>query len=210
MKKLLLMGVIAAAAVTSASAQVSFGPRVGVNFANQTKEFDDEKDPKSKTGLLLGVAANFAMNDLISIQPELLYSQQGAKAAEGSGTFHANYINLPILVKATFGDGDTKFFANVGPQVGYWMGGKFKSDAGEEDIKFEDDEDGNGYNRLDVGLLAGIGVGRQVGSGMMTVDLRYGLGLSNINKYKEDLPSDMNKQSNRVLSLSLSYMFGGE
>jgi len=54
-----------------------------------------------------------------SLQPELLYSQQGFRLAHSAtdyeARFRSDYIKLPLLLNFTHGG----FFAAVGPQVGY-------------------------------------------------------------------------------------------
>ena len=212
MKKMLLMAVIAGAAITTADAQVSFGPRVGVNFAN----YSNVDDSKSKTGFLVGAVANFGMNDLLSIQPEVLYSQGGFKMEDDGDkyTLATNYLQVPVLLKAGFGDGNLKFHANVGPYVGYWLSGKekmeFDGESESESYEFDDDDaDGSKDNRLDVGILAGVGLGIPTGAGTFNIDLRYGLGMSDMTSWKDDRPDGVDKVSNRVLSLSVAYMFGG-
>jgi hypothetical protein len=50
-----------------------------------------------------------------SIQPELLYSQQGYEIKDANGTFtKLDYINLPILLKPIL----LKFLLEAGPQIG--------------------------------------------------------------------------------------------
>ncbi|WP_035567708.1 outer membrane beta-barrel protein [Hymenobacter sp. IS2118] len=151
MKHLLHKGSTAAAALllaaTAAQAQVSFGPRVGLNATTLNYDFKDDDEPDSKTalGAQVGLSLNAQFGKL-SVQPSLLFTMKGDKA-EDSGretfggsdpvtivydvkqTIRLNYIELPVnLVYSTNGaEGGFQVFA--GPYVALGLGGKVKSES---------------------------------------------------------------------------------
>ena len=94
---------------------------------------------------------------------------------------------MPILAKLKFGNQEsTHLFVNIGPTLGYALSVKLvfetefngESTTETEDLEFEE---GDGFERLEVGAALGAGVGIPVGPGNLFFEARYGLGLSNLN-----------------------------
>jgi hypothetical protein len=210
-------------------AQVTIIPKVGASFGNyayNSSEVEDE-DEKSKynSGLTLGAGFNFAAGEMFSIQPELLYIQKGQKYSEDGDYYKTrfNFIEIPVLVKVSFGSETVKGYVNAGPSLGYALNGKnsFKFSemgltvSGSERIKFaEEPADGGDdettyynpefVNRVDLALQFGGGVGFQAGPGMLLLDARYGLGMSKFYKAQEDIDFKGDGKS-RTLALTLGY-----
>ncbi|WP_333819535.1 porin family protein [Ohtaekwangia sp.] len=186
MKKLLL--VVALIVAVGASYAQSIIPKAGLSLSNI--HGSDASGTDSKAGLTLGAGFNLPLGKgAFSIQPELNYIQKGFKASEDGGTakLNLNYLELPVLVKASFGD-VTKFYVNAGPSVAYGLGGKVSYEEGNmkysSKVKFGDgDDDGIVYfsNQIDFGVQFGGGV---LIAGKVMVDVRYGLGLT---KFTDDV-----------------------
>lgn len=213
MKKIftLCLTVFLLGAVTETYAQ-TFGIKAGVNLANQTAKDDDDSyddDYKSKIGFNVGVTLDIPISDVVSFETGLIASSKGSKV-EGTG-FEAKtnllYVDIPLTAKFSFEiNRDSKFYIAAGPYVGIGLSGKSTSkvdglDEQEEDIKWGSDEAEDDLKRLDYGAQINIGAefsGFQIGAG-------YGLGLANI------APSDANgfKATNRVISVTVGYRFGG-
>src|SRR6186713_85007 len=121
MKKIALV-LVAGLSLASAKAQIQFGVKAGANFANVTK-VDGSKTLVSING---GVLANIPLAGALSLQPEVVYSGQGAKGDGGKTTL--NYINVPVLVKYSLPVG---VFFQTGPQIGFLTSAKDKADGGE-------------------------------------------------------------------------------
>lgn len=227
--KVALLAIVAMGVTFTSFAQgITFGPRVGVNLASQKAVGGDDKKAredfnetvKYNTGLQAGAVINFAVNDLLSFQPELLFAQKGFKVSESERgeSFELNrkasYLEVPVLAKFTFGSETLKGFTTMGPYAGYWMGGKETAIINSlemsekfemsEKIDFDEDE----YNRLDVGGSFGIGLSYPLGAGALNLDVRYNFGLSDVNKYDGGGRDGDPKFSNRVFGISLAYMFG--
>ena len=175
---------------------MKFGANVGVNFATITG--DDTSDVKSKTSFHLGAVAEISISDKFSVQPELLYSAQGAKEDGGDGELKLDYINIPVMAKFYVAEG---FSLEAGPQVGFLMSAK--SEGGGESVDMKDFTSG-----IDFGLNFGLGYKMESG---LNFGARYNLGLSNF----WDLPSDIDpefgisdfKNKNSVIQLSVGYFF---
>ncbi|MBC5772923.1 PorT family protein [Pontibacter sp. KCTC 32443] len=194
---------------TSMAQSISVGPRVGATFAKISIAGDDSdefnEEIKSNAGVQIGAVANVMINDMFSIQPELLLVQKGFKVGE-DGDFmkvKTNYLELPVLAKVNFGTEELHGFVTAGPTAGYLMNGKMKmefdGEEEEEDLEFEDED-----NRLELGASFGVGLGYKVGAGTLNLDVRYGLGISSL--YETE--GDEEKTRNRVFGVSVAYLFG--
>ena len=83
MKKILLVAVMFLATSAAVNAQfVQIGVKAGANFANQTggSDFDGiSVDKEGITSYHAGLVAELKLLEKFSIQPELLYTTQGAE-----------------------------------------------------------------------------------------------------------------------------------
>lgn len=192
MKKSFLIIAIIVFGLTNLNAQeVKFGAKAGLNLASIT---GDETDGiESRTAFHVGAVAEISVSDKFSVQPELLYSAQGAKDSFEGIDFDAkiDYLNLPIMAKYYVAEG---FSLELGPQVGFLLSAK--AEGGGESIDFKDETKG-----IDFG--ANFGVGYKLESGL-NFGARYNLGLSNINDGED---SDDFKNQNSVIQLSVGYFF---
>ena len=194
MKKLILLVAIALFTFNVNAQGVDFGVKAGVNFA--TIGGDETDDLGSRTSFHFGVTAGIAVSDNFSVQPELVYSAQGASIDYGGGEegdLKLDYLNLPIMAQFQVADG---FSIEVGPQFGFLLSAKADDGDDEQDIK-------DFVKGLD--LAAGIGVNYAMASGL-NFGARYNLGLSNIN---DGEGSDDFKNQNNVIQVSVGYRFGG-
>lgn len=188
-------------AKTSKTAQ--FGMKGGLNLAN----LKSDSDTNIKAGVHAGFFVEIKLDDKFSIQPELLFSMQGAKSEypfELDGTVYdveetvkLAYLNVPVMAKfyAT-----REFSILAGPQAGFLVGAKDKVKVtyqGESNTQTVDAKDY--VQSVDFGLNFGIGYDF---SDKVGVEARYNLGLSNIFKVEED-----GEGNNRVIQFSLSYKF---
>ena len=167
----------------------------------------------SKYGFVIGLAAAIPLSgDRFYLQPELLFHQKGYSsdfyyASEASSYIMTlNYLDVPVLAKATFG----KFFLSAGPYFAWGLGGKYKGTntyAGityenEGKVKFGERPDGysgsNDYvNAFDFGFAGGAGVKIRA----VAIELRFGLGLLDL-RDKDYLDSPMR---NRSLQLTAEF-----
>ena len=189
MKKLMLLAAVAVFGLSNVNAQeVKFGVKAGVNFASLTGDDADGLD--GKTGFHVGGVAVIGISEKFAVQPELVYSSQGAKDTEEGVDvdYNLDYINLPVLAKFTVAEG---FSIEAGPQVGFLMSAKVKAEGESFDIK--DDLKG-----IDFG--GAIGLGYKMDSGL-NFAARYNLGLGNIADF------DGGDLKNNVIQLSVGYNF---
>ncbi len=69
--------------------------------------------------------ASIPLFSTCSLQPEVLYSGQGAKFSDSlvTGKLNYGYLNVPVLFKYQHASG---LFAETGPQVGFLLSAKEK------------------------------------------------------------------------------------
>ncbi|HMR93191.1 MAG TPA: porin family protein [Chitinophagaceae bacterium] len=179
------------------NAQAKFGAKAGVNFYKfGGEDGGDLPSQKMKPGFYLGGFAQLPLADAITIQPELLFSNQGTlqKASGGKVTWNLNYINIPVMVQYNTLSG---FYAETGPEVGLLMSAKQK-------MKMDGESDTNDIKEYlkGVNFSWGLGIGYRLESGL-GIGARYNLGLSNI------LDSD-GKFTNSGFTAGVSFLLGSK
>jgi hypothetical protein len=190
---------------------ITLRPVGGLNFSKLTN-YEGTMDEKSQTGIVAGLAANIGIS-MLSVQPELLYSQKGYKYQQKNGFTEEgihDYIELPVLLRVAFGPPVFKFFVNAGPYAAYWLSGKEKTHGGGA-VKTEDKVDFKEVtipflnikykpNRIDYGVTFGGGISGNFGLVSISAEARYGLGLADIHHY-DPKPTNHKAQNRRVFSI---------
>jgi opacity protein-like surface antigen len=185
MKKIFLATVLFLATSASIQAQlVKFGVKAGVNFANQTGDAFDapEIDKEGITSYHAGVVAEIKLLDRFAIQPELLYSTQGATYKNAGEEFknELGYLSIPVMAKFYLTD---SFSLEVGPQASFLLSEK-------DNVNFEDAE------TFEFGVNAGLGYKLTEN---FFVQGRYGLGLTDASKNAD--------VKNSTVQLSVGFLF---
>ncbi len=161
MKKIILtIAVVMAATFANAqdkkesvtTKEIVFGVKGG--YANTNFGGDAETDAASN--FYIGGLVDFHITEKFHVQPELLYSMEGADNDETN----LDFIRIPVMAKFFVAEG---FNLQVGPQLAFVAGGGAIKDS---------------LKSMDFGL--GFGAGYEMSSGLM-FDARYNLGLSDLN-----------------------------
>lgn len=175
----------------TASREISFGVKAGVNFASITGEIagEDVDDFDGRTGLHVGGVVNIPVSDVFAVQPEVVYSQQGFTdefmGYDIKGIF--NFINIPVLADFTVAEG---FSLQAGPQIGFTM---------TKDIEIEDETE-EADDVESVIFDGAVGAQYRLPIGLF-FQARYTFGLSNVSSLSED------DVKNSVFSLSTGWFF---
>jgi hypothetical protein len=223
MKKNVFLAVLALLAF-KATAQLTFTPRIGLNFANAAYSSDEGVTPvtKIRTGFLVSANLDYSINKMWSIGAGLAYSQKGQRfelttpafppfipaQTLKSNTLH-NYLEIPIMANAHFGNEDGVMFnVGAGPYIGLALGGTNKTESDGQSTT-EDAKVGNGEDDDLAPLDFGINIGAGLTYKRINFGVQYGLGLSSI------IPSGAGNEieaRNRVIGISLGYRipFGGK
>lgn len=182
MKHIVLAG---AALLLAGQAHAQLGVKGGVNRAVLSGRVGE--DATYKTYFHAGVFYEAKLIGPLSVQPELLYSLQGSQL-KGTATAVTNtdyitqlhYIQVPILLKATFGP----LFVEAGPQFGYLVGAneegrvQVRNTSGQVAFRDVNQSATDNYKRNDFALCAGVGV--KIGP-LFRVGGRFTAGLNDIN-----------------------------
>lgn len=176
--------------------ELKVGIKAGMNYSNVYSESGDDFVADGKAGFAGGVFVSIPLNQLVGIQPELMYSQKGFKGdvlgIDYKATF--NYLDLPVhlQIKPT-----ENISILAGPQFSYLLSSKYElgslSAVNEKDL--EDDN-----NRATVGISAGVDFTLQ----NFLISARGSWDLSKMNK--DNNTSDINYK-NQVLQVTLGYRF---
>ncbi len=167
----------------SSSHKYNGGIKGGYNLA--AVSFDGEGETDQRHGFHIGVYGESFISESVSIQAELMYSQQGYEIKNSNGTFtqKLNYINLPLMLKAYPTE---NFFLEAGPQIGVAITHKEEYDG-----LFSSSQEFT-PNNFDWGMNFGGGIKTNSG---ISLGVRYHLGLGDI--------YDSGKAFNRVWQFSV-------
>lgn len=173
-------------AVSTVSAQnINIGTKIGLN--SYTFDNDSGQGFDSNLGLHAGFLGHIHLNRQFGLQPEIVYSMQGA--ASGNTNLNLDYINIPVLLQYMFDNG---FRIQAGPQIGLLVRAKAVDNSVTMDIK--DD-----FKSIDTGLSFGASyIHTPTDFG---IDLRYNLGLSDISE------SSSIKSNSRGFQIGIFYLF---
>lgn len=202
------------------------GVKVGYNYSNLSFSSETyEYNTNGFHGYYLGLFVEYELIDMLSIQPEIVYSTQGnfnsvvtnrgLIAYEIEKHSELNYLNIPIMLKLHLvKNEDNKksvFSIDFGPQLGFLRSVEIRDtdymlNNGSKIKGYENLSDKKSvFNSVDFGL--GIGATYKFESVKgLAISARYNYGLSNISKsdtkWKE---VDLSDSKNRVIQVGLSY-----
>lgn len=186
MKKISLFVLLSVFSSAAFAQSFSFGPKVGVNISNYTgSDFESE----ALVGYHLGGILNFGVGQVFSIQPEVLFSTQGAKIDNGSQKpkFKTTYVTVPVMLKFRTKGG---FYFEFGPQASFKTG---------EDIP--DQTIDHFAKNLD--LAGAVGLGYQAGFGL-GLGARYIAGFSKVGDFDKTAAQNPDFK-NSVIQVSLFF-----
>jgi hypothetical protein len=172
---------------------ISVGPKFGLNFA--TIGGDQSSQLSTTTKFFFGGFLDYNLVKEFDLQGELLYNTTGASYT--GGNLSASYLEIVALAKYNLPvDRSVKIFFVAGPQLGIKLSANQHSDANSSDTDISTVVSGTDFD-----IVFGTGVAFKVGPGKIIVDLRYNIGLSNINK------TGVASNTNQVFSLGVGYGF---
>lgn len=233
MKKIISMLIVCLILTFSTYAQsnIRFGVKGGFNLSSVS--LDNTNNPlnidesKALPSFNVGIFADLAIAQALSLQPSLTYSGKGYKSVSKKDK-NGDYVDIKynpfyvdfqtnLLFKIPFSD-EFKFFVGAGPYLAMATNGKASIDAKvlgldiskKYDINFTSNnadlsqDELKGYvnmKRFDVGgsIVAGVELGKII------ISLNYEHGLVNIQPGTANNDKDFSK--NRSANLSLGFLF---
>jgi outer membrane protein W len=179
------VALIACISAAATAREMSFGAKAGIIAANLTQTPESWEDAKSyKTGFTGGVFMNYAFNERFSLQPELLYTMKGMKAnlydklISVDVTASFDYFELPVLAVFTLpGSKNLKPRVYAGPSFAYTLSSELELSAWliSASVDFS-----SLTQKTDFGVVAGAGFDYAIGKRMLTFDIRYQRGFTNV------------------------------
>jgi hypothetical protein len=194
MKKIMMMLLMATVALT-ASAQntlrdngvFTLQPKVGLALGNfsgdYVKPLGSNDDPKMRVGFIAGVEGEYYINDWFSAALGVNYAQQGWKFSDY--TTKLDFVNVPITANFYVASG---LALKTGIQFGFLVNAK------EDDVDIKDL-----YEKMNFSIP--IGISYEYSD--FVFDVRYNIGLKNLNKYGN---SD-NKYRSDLVQFTVGYKF---
>ena len=209
MRKIALLIALTIFGLTQANAQ-NFGFKGGYNYSSFNGEVAKDNTLKGLSGFYVGALLELPLGDVISLQPEVIYSRQGAAweqkdiLGEFKKDLKLDYLNIPVMAKVNLGP----LFLQGGVQFGFLVG-KPETSSTVNGLRVTEQVDKDAYASFDFGVGAGLGVNL---SQHFFVEARYTHSLTNAldpdnNSLKNARISDDNNFKNAVLSLGLGVKF---
>lgn len=183
----------------TATAQVKFGGKAGINLAKFSGKSDGVSyKTDSKIGLHIGGLAEFPITKSFSVMPEINFDQLGGQESQDLGPlgtieakYMLNYISVPVLAK--YNAGGLGIYA--GPQIGLLVNAKGKVGNEKSDIKDQ-------LKATDFSAIFGAEYNLPHG---FFVSARYNLGLTKNN----DQATSNDYTRSRSITVGLGIKFGG-
>jgi len=198
---------------------VTIGLKGGMNLARVTLKATETVFPneKNQTGFVQGIFVNFKLGP-VTIEPELLYSRTGAKFAvyegtDGTGTIHmrSDYLELPILVKYSFLSGPVKPFVMAGPSLSYLLNCKWGEEYDYTDPSSTDYcyyyDYRDYYKKMEFAGVIAVGADYQLPKFVVSLEVRYHLGLTNVAGTELTSDSPFTSIKNRAFSVLVGIGF---
>jgi len=173
-----------------ADTKATAGIKGGYNISSVS--FDGNSETEKLHGYHIGIYGESFIGKYFAIQPEILYSKQGYKIIDNSGTYtqKLDYLNIPLMLKLY---PVKSFFLEAGPQIGFSISHKETFDSGF--ILYDSSKEFEPSN-FDWGINLGAGFKSDSG---VSLGARYHIGQNDI--YNEDKPK------NRVWQIYVGFDF---
>jgi hypothetical protein len=193
----------------SAQRKSQFGIMGGANLASLHSSLEVEKSPK--LGYTAGIYYRFAMGDILTLRPELFYSQEGqvyGTTSQGhpnqyqgvKSTTTVHKLCTPVLIEI-----GRKFTADAGAQIGWMLAANNTIDEGVSQGPLRQDLSDR-LTLADFSVIGGMGFhpGRHLEAG-----IHYNYGLNRVFQASgfPYLPARQSNFRSMVLQATIGYAF---
>ena len=215
MRKIALLIIMTVCGLSQVHAQ-DFGVKAGYNYSTFSGETSSISTIEGLSGFYIGGLVDLPISDVLSIQPELIFSRQGVALRQEIKGFGFNvsinnadirldYLNIPVMAKVNLGP----LFLQGGVQFGFLVG---KPELGRyiTNVRVGTLLDKDSYNSFDFGVGAGLGFNF---NRRFFAEARYTHSLTNVFDPNDDyfkasgIGSNNNNFKNAVLSIGLGMKF---
>jgi len=176
-----------------------YGIKGGFNISDFSGDADSGfGETSAKLGFIAGTFYNFQAHNNIYVSLEAYLSQKGAQATTGAfrDKMKLIYLELPVLFSYKFNPGgNTNPVVYAGPEVELLIHASRSTVS--ESISANDE-----IMNFDAGMVVGTGVELKTEKGKFLAEVRYAIGLTNI----DDTGNDTTMK-NRSLTFLIGYAF---
>ena len=166
MKKSIVFAALLFAGTASFAQHFELGVKAGTNISNfNGASNSDQLKAKTLIGFHGGAFVSLFVGNVFAIQPEVLFSTQGAKIEQTGANktdYKINYINVPVMLKLRSPGG---FYVEAGPQIGFKTSETFYGTGGDF------------ARSTDFSIAGGLGYHSPIGLG---IGARYTAGISKL------------------------------
>ena len=214
MKKIALLIIMAVCGLSQVRGQ-DFGVKAGYNYSTFSGETSSLSTIEGLSGFYIGGLVELPISNVLSIQPELIFSRQGVALRQEIKGFGFNvsinnadirldYLNIPVMAKVNLGP----LFLQGGVQFGFLVSKPKVNRLPNTSLFTLLDKDS--YNSFDFGV--GVGLGFNFNRRFFA-EARYTHSLTNVFDPNDDyfkasgIGSNNNNFKNAVLSIGLGVKF---
>ncbi|GMT49592.1 MAG: hypothetical protein IEMM0008_1131 [bacterium] len=183
----LLMGT---SPLIAAEKSFEIGFRGGIGASSIARKGQDNYKPQ--LAYSLGVSLSYRANDLFSFEINTLLNQRRVLTGQGS-SITINYLALPVMVKAD--PLNLGVFFTAGIQFNFLMKASADDRFGNSMDIFSD------LNGLVYDVLLGIGYR----SGLISIEIRYELGISDLIKDESSFGAETERNSSILLVIGANF-----
>lgn len=214
MRKIALLIIMTVCGLSQVRSQ-DFGVKAGYNYSTFRGETSSISTIEGLSGFYIGGLVDLPISDVLSIQPELIFSRQGVALRQEIKGFGFNvsinnadirldYLNIPVMAKVNLGP----LFLQGGVQFGFLVSKPKVNRLPNTSLFTLLDKDS--YNSFDFGV--GVGLGFNFNRRFFA-EARYTHSLTNVFDPNDDyfkasgIGSNNNNFKNAVLSIGLGVKF---
>lgn len=218
---ILLISSTAVAQVGELRSNFAVGFNAGYNLSRV--DFSPTIKQNLQPGLAGGVSLRYTTEKYFSLicatQLEVNFAQRGWNELieDGSNNTYrrtTNYIEIPFFAHLGWGEEErgVQFFANAGPQIGFFLNGQERYGFSEE-YPWDETHRPNNItqqygkqveNALEYGIAGGLGVELKTAIGNFTIEGRYFFGLSDMFGNAKSDP--FGRSANTTITAKVSYL----
>ena len=213
MRKIALLIIMTICGLSQVHAQ-DFGVKAGYNYSTFSGETSPISTIEGLSGFYIGGLVELPISDVLSIQPELIFSRQGVnwkydfkKAGSiNNNDIRLDYLNIPVMAKVNL----SPLFLQAGVQFGLLVSKPNEIGLYLFNMRMGTLLDKDSYNSFDFGVGAGLGFNL---NRRLFVEARYTHSLTNVFDPNDDyfkasgIGSNNNNFKNAVLSIGLGMKF---
>jgi len=224
MKNLFLLSLIVLLTlfISPLNAQVQLGLQAGTNLGDVSLDPAPEGVTTGmRVGIMFGGILFYSFSPIFGLQVEPAYVQKGATVdislteqgmtMKQEGTLSGDYLDIPVLLKASFGDGPVKPYLLAGASIAFLLGDvkieidKVTIDGVDVTNQIPSNEREQIVKTKSTDLILNFGGGVIIPAGQVNIfiEAQYNLGLTDVN----DEPNDDMKIKSTGIQIKAGVLF---